>query len=84
MTVTGHPSVKQGLIFFTGILQLHGAILHSQAAGIGCQNWCTVVTSNQHFCLVDVDKMRNKMLKELILCIYIISFSFSYVCYIVT
>jgi len=51
MIVTRHPSVKQGLIFLTGILQLHGAILHSQAAGISCQNWCTVVASNQHFCL---------------------------------
>jgi len=51
MIVTGHLSVKQGLIFLTDILQLRGAVLHSQAAGIGCQNWCIVVASNQHFCL---------------------------------
>jgi len=51
MIVTGHLSIKQGFIFLTGILQLHGAILHSQAAGIHCPNWCIVVASNQHFCL---------------------------------
>jgi hypothetical protein len=32
-------------------LQLLGAILYSQAAGVGCQNCCIGVASNQHFCV---------------------------------